>query len=91
MGCGPLLLCANTFAAELPDRLIHSLAELQNLAATNHQVIVSFSVTGTVCAAETGSRLVALQDDSATVLLELPQPAPCVRETRWRSKEAGSR
>lgn len=76
---GPLLLCANTFAAELPDRLIHSLAELQNLAATNHQVIVSFSVTGLVCAAETGSRLVALQDDSATVLLELPQPAPGVR------------
>ncbi len=80
---GLLLFCGNTFAAEQPNHLLHSLAELQNLAATNPQVIASFSVTGLVCAVAAESRLVALQDDSATVLLELPQPAPGVRPGEW--------
>jgi signal transduction histidine kinase len=85
---GLLLVCvSNGLAEETPGGSIHSLAELQSLAATNHQPIVSFSITGVVCAVEAESRLVALQDDSATVLLELPQLDLGVRPGNWLALE----
>lgn len=60
-----------------------SLVELQNLAATNTSTIASFSLTGLVCAAQSESRLVALQDRSGTVLLKLPQLDASVHAGDW--------
>jgi signal transduction histidine kinase len=80
---GRAVVGANATAEETPAASFHSLAELQSLAATNHQAIASFSVTGVVCTAEIESRLMTLQDSSATVLLELPQLDPDVRPGHW--------
>lgn len=85
---GLALVCIHTMAAESPDRASYSLAELQNLAVTNYQPIGSFSVTGMVCAADTESRLVVLQDDSATVLLELPHLDSDVHPGDWLKLDA---
>jgi len=49
-----------------------SLADLQQLVTENGRVIRSFRLEGVVCAFEPSRRLVTLQDESATVLLELP-------------------
>src|SRR5580658_1347982 len=76
---GLLFLCVNAVAADAPNPTIQSLADLQNLAGANYQVIASFSVSGVVCAADNQSGLVALQDDSGTVLLKLPSLDPGVR------------
>jgi len=76
---GLLLAGISSVAAASPVPAIHSLADLQNVAVTNDQAIASFSVTGVVCSAEAESRLVALQDETATVLLELPELDPAVR------------
>jgi len=74
-----LLTGITTVSAQSPAHEINSLAELEDLVATTHQVIASLSVTGMVCAIESESRLVALQDDSSAVLLELPQLDPVVQ------------
>lgn len=50
-----------------------SLADLQRIVSEHGRVIRSFRLEGVVCALAPGQRLVALQDDSATVLLELPK------------------
>lgn len=50
-----------------------SLSELQRIVAEHGRVIRSFRLKGVVCAVAPGKRLVALQDNSATVLLELPR------------------
>ena len=49
-----------------------SLADLQQLVAEHGRIIRSLRVEGVVCAVIPKRRLVALQDESATVLLELP-------------------
>jgi len=73
---GPVLAQGDSVSAR-------SLTELQNLAATNTSIIASFSLTGLVCAAQSESRLVALQDRSGTVLLELPQLDSSVHAGNW--------
>jgi signal transduction histidine kinase len=59
------------------------LADFQRQLDEQGRVILSFTVEGTVCSA--GGKRVALQDGSATVLLECPDlPADCGEGTRLR-------
>jgi signal transduction histidine kinase len=74
-----LFIDITAIAADPVAHTIQSLAELQNLADTNYQTVASVSVSGVVCAAVSASGLVALQDDTATVLLQLPYLDPKVR------------
>jgi len=53
-----------------------SLSDLQRLVSEHGRVIQSCRLAGVVCAVAPNRRLVALQDDSATVLLELPSVDP---------------
>ncbi len=76
---GLLLACVGTVAADPAALEIRSLAALQNLTATNAQVIASVSLTGVVFSANAESRLLALRDYSAIALLELPRLASTVR------------
>jgi signal transduction histidine kinase len=79
-----LLLGANNLFAEVVSGpAITSLAELQNQFATNRSVIASFRLEGVICSMNSGLKLVALQDDSGTVLLELPRLDPGLRPGMW--------
>ncbi|HTB84162.1 MAG TPA: ATP-binding protein [Candidatus Sulfotelmatobacter sp.] len=49
-----------------------SLADLQQLVSKHGRVIQSFRLEGVVCAMSPNRRLIALQDGSATALLEVP-------------------
>ncbi|MCW1923986.1 PA14 domain-containing protein [Luteolibacter arcticus] len=71
-------LCLGIHAAEPM-----SLAALQRTADQKSREILSFTLEGTVCSAE--GRRVALQDATATVLLECPSlPADCSEGMRLR-------
>ena len=56
----------------LSNSEVLTLADMQQLVSKHGRVIQSFRLEGVVCAVVLKQRLVALQDDSATVLLELP-------------------
>jgi signal transduction histidine kinase len=57
---------------DLPGRKLSSLDKLQKTVGDRGCAAQSFHVEGVVCGIVNGRKSVALQDDSATVLLELP-------------------
>jgi signal transduction histidine kinase len=67
-----MALCSASADEERFSAEALSLAELQQLVSEHGRAIRSFRLEGVVCAVAPQQRLVALQDDSATVLLELP-------------------
>jgi signal transduction histidine kinase len=67
---------------------VSSLAELQNLASQEGRTIQSFRLEGVICAVVQGQKWVALQDGSATVLLELPILEPGIGAGQWIRLEA---
>ena len=50
-----------------------SIAELQNVISEQGRVIRSFRLQGVACAVDREQKTIVLQDESATVLLELPE------------------
>lgn len=70
------LLGSNNFLAAAPQTpgqtAVSSLADFQNMVIRNGRLITSFHVEGSVCAVEPNHKWMVLQDESATVLLELP-------------------
>ncbi len=59
-------------AAESPQPVLSTLKQLYSLVVTNGRAIASFQVQGVVCAVPRSDGMIVLQDDSATLLLELP-------------------
>lgn len=83
-GLGAVIFCCgNLLAAQSSTGEVTSLAELQDRFATNRRAMVSFRLEAVVCAVQKERGLLALQDDSATVLLELPLPAQELRPGMW--------
>lgn len=76
-----------TSAQETPDSKVISLAELQDCVSTHGRAIRSFRIAGVVCAVVLERNLVALQDTSATVLLELPKLDGPVSAGDWLAIE----
>ncbi|MGH7950559.1 MAG: PA14 domain-containing protein, partial [Limisphaerales bacterium] len=66
-------------ATNRADTNLISLAELQTTVADQGCVVKSFRLEGIVCAVVSKREIIALQDDSATVLLELPALDQTVR------------
>ncbi len=60
------------FASEAEPRAL-SIAEFQDVASQRERVIESFRIEGVVCAVTPMRKLIALQDSSATILLEVPR------------------
>ena len=70
---GFLVLSANTVGAEFSTNFTPmSLTELQTAALEQASQMQSFRVEGVVCAVVHQQKMLALQDDTGTVLLELP-------------------
>jgi len=70
--CILIPLCKLVAAGEPSSGGALSLAELQQSVSERGRIIQSFRLEGLVCAVVPNRRLVALQDESATTLLELP-------------------
>lgn len=71
--CAAIVPFAANAIEDISSAQALSLADLQRIVSEYGRVIRSFRLEGVVCALAPGQRLVALQDDSATVLLELPK------------------
>src|SRR6266851_5418988 len=70
--CAAGLLLAANAGDELSSSNALSIADFQNLVSERALVIKSFRIEGAVCAVVRARKLVALQDKTAAVLLELP-------------------
>src|SRR5437016_5989489 len=68
---GAALLLMGALPGNAQSNLL-SLARFQSLITEHARTIQSFRIEGVVCAVVRERKLVALQDNSATVLLELP-------------------
>ena len=77
--CAAITPLSTTAVEEQSSSATLSLADLQRLVSENGRVIRSFRLEGVVCAVVPKRQLVALQDESATVLLELPVVDAAVR------------
>src|ERR1017187_8661293 len=69
-----IVLFAATGAAQtaLSSNVITSLVELQSVVREQGRAIRSFRLEGVVCAIACDRSLLAIQDSSATILLEVP-------------------
>ena len=85
----PLFACALAVAGAEPEILpetapLATLADLQDSVSGDGRTIRSFRIEGVACAAGESRTLLALQDHSATVLLEVPPFTPALRAgERW--------
>lgn len=78
----PVFVCVLAAAGAETERV--TLADLQDFVSGDGRTIRSFRIEGVACAAGESRTLLALQDHSATVLLEVPPFTPALRAgERW--------
>jgi signal transduction histidine kinase len=88
--CGLWLCLSAAVAAESPGSSpdfggsnVLSLAELRRTVSQQGRTIQSFRIEGVVCAVVPGRKLMALQDSSACVLLEVPALDQAIQAGDW--------